>query len=196
MTTDDFNKMHTYFEIYRGELFEPHPIFTSGTPEFRECIEMLNIDIHLFEQVHNSNKMANFNFPTIDFVPLKATDCCLFELHKKPNTIYLEFNMRGKTLMDYYHDDDDHVGDENIRRFEWVGPDFLLNIDGMTPEQISKKEEDIEKWWDRKQNYLNNLGYYKGDPNNTFGIFPLATADIEIEDIIEPRQYLKGATFW
>jgi len=196
MSQDDFNKMHTYFEVYRGELLKPHPYFTNGTDEFRNALEQLNIDIHLFEQVDTKNKSARFNFPGGVLHRLEAKDNLLFEVNKIPNTLYLMFNMRGKNLMDFINDDDDHIGDENIRRYEWNGADFRLEISGWSEEQRLERMKLIDDVWHQHHDYLSSLGFHKGDPTNTVGWLPLATSDIDIAELVEPRQFLKGAKFW
>jgi len=199
MCQEDFNKMHKYFEIFRGELDNPHEFFKNGTDEFKRAVEQFNIDIHLFENLQSGGIGANFNFSYKfeNFEELTYEDKKLFEVNLKDNTIYLEFNMRGKTLYDMYSDDDDYVGLDNVRRYKWIGPDFCLNIRGWSEQKRNNRLKDIDEWWNRKHNLLSSLGYTKGDPNNTFGWIPLATAEIDnIKDLIEPRQFLKGSRFW
>ena len=197
MTQDDFNRLHTYFEKYRGELDNPHPYFTNGTDEYRNSIETVNIYVHKFESIDHSDARANFNFAYSGRRQFTEEENKLFVVDKTKNVLHMEFNMRGKTLMDFIIDEDDHVGEENIRRHKWITADFKLSIDGWTAKQVHRNLERIEDVWHRKGNFLNSLGYYKGDPNNTLGCLPVAHAvDDEIESKIQHRQFLKGARFW
>ena len=197
MTQEDFNILHTYFEIYRGELDNPHQFYIDGTEEFRESIEQLNIDIHLFEHLGSIDRKADFNFAYSGRTKLTEDDNMLFEVDKNANTLYLEYDMSGKNLMVIIMDEDEHIGDANIRRYQWIGCDFRLSIRQWTAEQKATRLAKIKDFWHRKGNWLNSLGYYEGNPNNTLGWLPLAHADIDnIESFIAPRQFLKGAKFW
>jgi hypothetical protein len=196
MTQDHFNWLHTFFEKYRGELLEPHPLYANGTQEYKDSVEMLNIEIHLLENLPKKIKRANFNFKTGVMERILPSDYPEFELNRTPNTLYLQYNMRGKTLYDIFVDDDYHIGDDHIKRAEWMGADFSLTVFGWTDEFRQKTIADVKSWWDRRRNFLSSLGFEEGDPANTFGFVPLARTNEDLNSLLEPRQFLKGARFW
>ena len=196
-TQDELNYLHTWFEIYRGELENPHPLFRNGTQEYQDAIENLNLEIHAYERAVRKYKTANFNFQyDHEFSLLLPEDKAEFEMMRYPNSLYLEYNMRGKSLFVYFMDDDDHVGPDNIRTYKYLNADFALRINGWSEQELKEHREKEEFMWHRKENFLNSLGYYRGDPNNTFGFLRLAYSEWDdIESLIEPRQFLCGAKF-
>lgn len=197
MSQEDFNRMHVWFEIYRGEIFKPHQFFIEGTREFRYAIERFNQVIHMWEKLDKYKTDDNMSIVTFDIergkiVNLDYDDLLNFKLQKYNNTIYLSYIMRGKNLVDLWIDQDDHIGDDNIRPYEFLGSSFILGTKGWSDQEVSNKQKDFESWFNRNSNFLNSIGYYKGDSKCTIGWLPLAHSILpEIKSIIEPRQYLK-----
>ena len=196
MTQQDFNWMHTYFEKYRGEMMEPHPLYNSGTDKYRDAVELLNIDIHLMETLPKGLKRANFNFKSGVMGRLGPNDYDAYEFDRKANTLYLQYNMRGKTLYDVFYDQDNVIGNAHIKRAEFCGADFSLNVFGWSSEFREQRIVDVKKWWAENREFLSSLGFEEGDPANTFGWIPVAHTDHDLESLLEPRQFLKGAKFW
>lgn len=197
MSQDDFNRMHVWFEIYRGPIFKPHPFFTNGSNEFKYAIERFNQLIHMWEQIgkyeNKKNKfMINFDIYGGVCTKLSEEDILNFDLNITDNTIYLSYIMRGKNLVDLWVDNDHHVGDENIRSYKFLGSNFLLMGTGWMPEERVANKEKFNQWFEKNSNYLNSLGFRKNDPTCTVGWLPLAHSTIiNLKEIIEPRQFLK-----
>ena len=197
MSQDDFNKMHVWFEVYRGELNNPHEFFISGTKKFKNAIERFNQLIHMWEKIDKYNKHDSMSVSIFDInkgfvTELNNEDILNFELKKTDNTIFLSYIMRGKNLVDVWADSDHHVGDENIRPYMFLGSNFFLSTKGWSDEETIRNKNNFNSWFDRNSNFLNSLGFYKDDPKCTIGWLPLAHSTLpEIKSIIEPRQYLK-----
>lgn len=197
MSQDDFNRMHVWFETYRGELNNPHDFFISGTKKFKDAIERFNQLIHMWEKLDRYDKNDGMSISTFDVYGgnierLEEEDMSNFILKKTDNTIYLSYIMRGKNLIDIWTDSDHHVGDDNIRPYMFLGSNFFLSTKGWGKEETDKNTKDFNSWFERNSNFLNSLGFYRDDPKCTIGWLPLAYSTLpEIKSIIEPRQYLK-----
>lgn len=195
MTQEDFNRMHVWFEVYRGELNNPHEFFITGTEEFKYAIERFNQVIHMWEKIERYEKlklsMITFNIGG-KIIDLEEDDLQNFQLCKSKNTIYLSYIMRGKNLVDLWLDQDHHIGDDNVRSYKFLGSSFMLQTFGWSEDHCDHMKKDFNLWFDRNSNYLNSLGFYKGDPKSTIGWSPLAHSTLDdIKSIIESRQFLK-----
>ena len=197
MSQDDFNKMHVWFEIYRGEIYKPHEFFLNGTFEFKYAVERFNQVIHMWELIDpetNRYKTTKINFDIFHgkVIELEKDDLNNFRFECFDDTIYLSYIMRGKNIMDLWQDNDHHIGDANIRPYKYLGSSFLLMIKGPSEEKMLQNKIEFDKWFHNNSNYLNSLGFYKDDVKSTIGYLPLAHSTLsEIKSIIEPRQFLK-----
>jgi len=199
MSQDDFNKIHTWFEVYRGELYKPHKFFLEGSDNFKYAIERFNQLIHMWENIYKFKK-TDSALLTVDIlgwqniIDLEYDDYQNFEFMRYGNTIEMSFISRGKTLIDFWTDGDDHVGENNIRPYKYLGSNFTLSIeDRWNVRDLQFHKNDFDNWFDKKSNYLNSLGFYKNDCKSCIGWLPLAHSLIpNIKEIIQPRQYLKN----
>jgi len=200
MTQNDFNKIHTWFEVYRGELYKPHKFFLEGSDKFKYAIERFNQLIHMWEKIDHFEK-TNSAMLTVDIlgpqhiIELEDEDYNNFEFMKYPNTIQLAFISRGKNLINFWRDGDEHIGEHNIGPYKYLGSTFSLvaKENGWDTETLNYEKNSFNNWFDRKSNYLNSLGFYKDDPRSCIGWLPLAHSLIpNIKEIIQPRQYLKN----
>ena len=194
---DEFNRLHTWFEVYRGELNNPHPFFVNGSDDFKYAIERFNQLIHMWE-VQDEFARKDITTVNIDFnqhyrIEMEDSDYENFEFYAHTDSITLPFISRGKTLVDFWRDNDDHVGDENIRKYRYIASNFKIRCSGgWTQEHYEEKWAEFSEWFDRKSNYLNSIGFYWDDPKSCKGYLTLAHSDItNTRDIIKPRQFLK-----
>ena len=195
---DEFNRLHTWFEVYRGALDDPHPYFITGSPEFQQAIERFNQLIHMWE-VQDEFARKNITAVNIDFnhhsrIPMEDDDYRNFEFMSYSDSIVMPFVSRGKTLIDFWRDNDDHVGDENIRQHSNIGSNFKLRCSGgWTEEHRKEKWAEFSDWFRRKENYLNSIGFYWDDLRCCKGYITLGYSTIpNTRDIIAPRQFLKS----
>ena len=195
---DTLNYLHSLFENYRGHKLNPHPLYESGTEDYKNAIDELNIYIHKYERTNSESKTANFNFQyDHEMNVLTLEDRQEYEVMRHSNSLYLEFNTIGKALYVFFTDDDQHVDIKDIKRYEYLNADFTLYINGWSEEKIKKEKQRIDKKWHTLGNALNAAGFYRDDPNNTLGFLRLAHSEYDdIESLIEPRQFLCGAKFW
>lgn len=194
ISQEDFNKIHTWFEVYRGKLENPHEFFQAGSNEFQHAIERFNQLIHMWEASKIGNPIAEFDVDMSSTIPFEDGDYKNFEFNRYTNAIRLPFVSRGKTLLDLYYDDDNHIDNSNVISYKYISSSFLLYC---TPGWDEKKQRErysaFMNWFDQKSNYLNSLGFHKDDPKSCIGWIPLAHSLIpDIKSIIEPRQHLKS----
>ena len=196
MSQDDFNRLHTWFEVYRGELNDPHPFFRDGSKSFRCAVERFNQLIHMWEMVDNYDELGNaavtVDIHRAEYIDLDADDYENFELRQYPNTLTLSYIMRGKNIVDLYTDQDHDIGDENIRKYKYLGSTFVLNINGWTDEETNHHRVDFWTWFFENEDFLASIGFKAGDHDLSLGWIPLAHADIDnVKELIDNRTCLK-----
>jgi hypothetical protein len=189
---DFFNEAHVLFEVYRGEIDKPHRLYENGSGAFRFAVERFNELIHLCETYYRSDAFITPR-AVVDFygkhyrTQLTENDYNNFEFMRYDNTLYLSFMNRGKTLIEYYLDDDHHVGDDNIRKYRYLGSNFVISIRGWNQETQQKQWQLFSDWFDSKEEFLTGLGFKKSDA----GWLPLAHTEEDLYHTIKTRQFIK-----
>lgn len=191
---ENMNKVHLFVENFRGNYDHPHQFFEEGTEEFQTAIERLNQVIHEWEAIQNGHGP----YVEVDFYGIGGTqdieddDRKHFAIEKYDDTIYLSYNMRGKSILSVCVDDDDDVGGHNIQPYKYIKSNFMFVMGGWGEEKTTYYNAKFNSWFKRNDNYLNSLGFYRDDPKITAGNLPLAYSLIsDTKSIVETRQFLK-----
>ena len=194
LSQEDLNEVHLYVENFRGDYDTPHEFFRKGTDRFQLAVERLNQVIHEWEAIDNGNGP----YVEVDFygpggtLDIEDEDRAYFDIEKHDGTIYLSYNMRGKTAFAVAMDDDHVVGDQNIQPYKYIKSNFMMVTEGWSEQRTIDNKEKFDSWFVRNGNYLNSLGLYKDDPKLTVGNLPLAyTTTPDIKSIVETRMFLK-----
>ena len=203
LTQEDNNKLHVYFEKYRGAILDPHPYFVNGSYQYKKAMEDMNILIHRWESLEESEKheiparRMVFNFSKNNRRLLEDNDYLHFDYPPTFGELTISYCEVGKPLYDVYEDNDEHVGEENIRPLRYYSADFNLFFYCHTNfDDKEKWKNKFNSWFDDKSNYLNSLGFTKGDPKNALGLITVADIindenRLYIIENIETRQFLK-----
>jgi hypothetical protein len=203
LTQEDHNRLHLFFEKYRGPVLNPHPNYVDGSNAYRKAIDELNILIHRWEYL-NSFGIGNGRRCVFDFYssryPLEDKDYYEFKLAKNFAELYINYCEVGKPLQDVWKDKDVIIGEDNIRPLKYYSADFGVKFKQTSKEKEQQDLKSFFEWFDRNENFLNNLGFYKNDPKISLGYIPVARCiDTHTEqfiiDNIEQKQFLKRIEF-
>lgn len=156
MDQDDLNQLHKYFEIYRGPVLQPHELYEKGPQEIKKALEDFNIYIHEYEDLLRVNRLVNDGKSArVDVVflgkrtryELHADDFKYFELYPDFGHLSAHYCEVGKQLLDVFRDNDEIVGEENIRPFKYMSADFDIFFGRtLNPEAIYYSELDFKEW--------------------------------------------------
>lgn len=210
ITQEQHNVLHTYFEKYRGPILKPHPFFRHGSRDYRNAMENLNLLIHRQESfnrdtISNSRNRrivveftnsARYNLLKEDYV-----DC---NYHKKFGEICLKYCEVGKPLYDVFKDQDEDVGDDNIKPQYYYNSDFCINLPEKDPsdQKINQWNAEFKQWYYNNSNWLKSLGLDDSDPAVLAGQITVAHINtsldrFEIIKSLEPRQHIKNIeVYW
>lgn len=128
--SDDPNHLHKFFETLRGGVLSPNPWFENAPEYVQAAVSNFNVLIHNYEKLLQSHHLS----PTItctfkcDRFILDEEDYQHFTYDWKFGTIYINYCEIGKHLLELYGDNDDVVGDHNIRPLRYYSADFKLKF--------------------------------------------------------------------
>ena len=88
---------------------------------------------------------------------------------------YIDYCELGKPLWDVYQDQDEIVGDDNIRPLQYFSPNALIQFcPTASVTAVQQQLRGFNQWWDENKQFLSKLGFKKGDPKNAIGSIPVA----------------------
>lgn len=180
MTQDHLNLLHLYFEKLRGGILSTSEYWKKATPDQQKILERYNVLIHKTENFYR-NRNSRSNYPRIvcTFQPKKRqllsdSDYKHFTLVRKFGEVYINYCEVGKPLYDVFKDNDDIVGQDNIRPLKWFSPDFTISFYDRLQNNVDIFLTKMNSWWDLNEEKLNKLGFSKNDPKNAIGNIPVA----------------------
>jgi len=179
MPQEQLNHLHHYFENLRGGSDNPADYFLRATKIQQHALERYNVIIHRAENFYLSNSKWSTPRIVVTFnnrkrYKLKDEDYQHFTLNREFGEVYINYCEVGKPLYDVFKDDDDIVGEDNIRPLRWYSPDFTAYFHSRRKSNVDRFLAEMDEWWDRNDNYLTALGFTKGDPKNAIGNIPVA----------------------
>ena len=182
ITQEDSNKLHHYFEILRGENESPNEFYINAPSLIKKYIEEYNVLIHRWEDLGLPGRIV-VHFRDRPVFDLADEDYQHWTLDYQPGDIKLNYCHKGKTIFDVFKDQDDIVGEDNIRPQFKYSPDFNLGfIKG--PGEIKQ----FNDWWIDNQE---KLGYSFRDPKAAIGHAVVGKC---VDDPEKVKQYIYGST--
>lgn len=189
MPQEQLNLLHHYFETLRGGVLSSGKYFDSADREQQLALELFNILIHRSEHFYMKEKYnisAHFPRITVTFnnlkrVPLQDDDYNFFTFHRKFGEVHINYCEVGKPIYDVFKDNDNVIGDDNIRPLRWYSPDFSVHFYNKSSYSVARFVQHLSKWWDKNVEQLADLGFIKGDPKNALGSIPVAMLETNLD---------------
>jgi hypothetical protein len=179
MPQEQLNNLHHYFENLRGGVLSPGSYYKSANALQRDCLDRYNVIIHRAENFYSGHTKQGVyprivsRFHNRQRYPLMDKDYQHFTFERYFGELYINYCEVGKPIYDVYKDNDDIVGEDNIRPLRFYSPDFTCYFHNRSLSSIQNFENGMNEWWDRNDNYLTALGFTKGDPRNAMGYIPV-----------------------
>ena len=184
MSQEHFNDLHTYFERFRGSVWNPTHYYRKGSRSVKEAFTAYNVAIHRFERNIRREPLAEKNIyhpavvVTFRFLPrtrMKDEDYGHFTLKNTFGEICVDYNEVGKHLWETCIDNDEVQGEDNIRPMRFLAASFEFWLGPTdTDRQLEEKERRFSEWFAQNENWLTNAGFTYGDPKNAIGHLPVA----------------------
>jgi len=166
---DLFNELHRFFEDFmHPDSGEPHEFYWHGPKMVKQAIREFNVLIHRYEQFENLGcpkiNVSIHQRPTRDMV---QEECELFGWGINNGDVTLKYCHHGKHLVDYWNDEDDHIGDKNILPQFAISSDFKIYF---CDTYGKRREKEFFDWMDERKEFLESINIIKDDPMLTTGL--------------------------
>jgi hypothetical protein len=165
---NSFNILHKFFEDIRGPIVEATPFFNVAPENVKIAINRFNIMIHEFESYisdkHNTHPESSriiVTFNDRDRFKLEDEDYDHFTMYRNFGGVYINYCEVGKTIQDVLEDDDQIIGNSNIRPLSYYSADFQVKF-GSTMKDTSYKSlmEKLKTQYESKREFFENLGLF------------------------------------
>jgi hypothetical protein len=178
----DLNYLHKFFETLRGGIDDPTPWFQAAPDNVQKAVNLFNILIHNYEKLLNSNHLS----PTITCTftaerhQLEPEDFQYFTYDWKFGTIYINYCEVGKHLLELYIDNDNVVGEHNIRPLQHYSADFKLKFFVDRPRgEFKKFNQGVKAWCKKNSSFFKQLGITE----LALGLIPVATINYKLSGL-------------
>ena len=191
MDQQTMNNMHVFFEQLRGPIEEPLEWYVYAPDEVKKAIERLNLLTHEYEYGELYKEWDNYSnamiVGTYDSRPrFELTDeqYNLFTYRFVFGGLYINYCVVGKPVLDVFLNQDEVLGDDNIRPQRHWSADWMIKFGQPLPEEmITAMESQFDSWFTEKEQFFNNLGIERG-PKLALGQIPVADLDRYCEECI------------
>jgi hypothetical protein len=206
---DTLNYLHKIFEDYHGLLDQQtHPLWSVAPNDVKQALADLNVNVHRCESIIRKNRGKPRVVITWYGLPKKHTfdlvDYELLENQFKFGTVYINYVEIGKTLDDFWRDDElgenKHAGAEAFRPFKYFSADLVIRFHDVDKELSAYEEQENKKYFLKHQKYFENLGYNENDACLQPGFIPVARLNSELTkkeilDKLKDNQLITGVYF-
>ena len=156
---DALNQLHHHFEILMGQVWDISPYMITADDETKYQIRQLN------NLVHETQSRLAVNELPLEILPAMTVVSYLnihrelfddsyydsFDINRNFGDIFLHYTQTGKTPMEAFTDDDDHVGDENINALRYISGEYNLWWGrSYTEEQVAERKSSLRKWLNKR----------------------------------------------
>lgn len=199
LNQDDLNYLHHIFEQYHGRYGEQdsNEFFRAAPRAVQDALADLNIWIHRYETLGGIPRfVATWKYkPYRDLLTPQALQ--QFTLHEDWGDLRLNYCEIGKTLYDFWHDNDQYVGDDNFVPQRHFCFDFTVRFSDATVQETQAIEEKIWQYFDSRADFFHAMGYFRHDPRLSLGSLTIGKLDTsrgrtEIFAAISHHQRLKN----
>lgn len=157
---DTLNYLHSMFEQYHGQLGEPTGWFESAPEPVQRAIAELNVLVHRCESLVRGAKprlvCTYYRMPKQDC--LAWSDYDLMTDHTAFGDLCLNYCEIGKTLEDFWRDQDDYVTAQTFKPFRYFSADFNVRLYELSAEELQYQRTGIAEYYDANREQFESAG--------------------------------------
>ena len=157
---DTLNYLHSIFEQYHGQLDQPTEWFESAPKQVRRAIASLNVLVHKCESVDRGNKprmvATYYALPKQDC--LAWSDYDLMTDHTAFGDLCLNYCEIGKTLEDFWRDQDEYVTANTFKPFRYFSADFNVRLYELSAEELQEQRKGIAEYYNANRTQFESAG--------------------------------------
>ena len=157
---DTLNYLHSMFEQYHGQLGEPTGWFESAPDSVQKAIAELNVLVHRCESLVRGAKprlvCTYYRMPKQDC--LAWSDYDLMTDHTAFGDLCLNYCEIGKTLEDFWRDQDEYVTAQTFKPFRYFSADFNVRLYELNAEELQEQRTGIAEYYDANREQFESAG--------------------------------------
>ena len=157
---DTLNYLHSMFEQYHGQLGEPTGWFESAPDTVQKAIAELNVLVHRCESLVRGAKprlvCTYYRMPKEDC--LAWSDYDLMTDHTAFGDLCLNYCEIGKTLEDFWRDQDEYVTAQTFKPFKYFSADFNVRLYELNAEELQEQRTGIAEYYDANREQFESAG--------------------------------------
>ena len=157
---DTLNYLHSMFEQYHGQLGEPTGWFESAPDTVQKAIAELNVLVHRCESLVRGAKprlvCTYYRMPKQDC--LAWSDYDLITDHTAFGDLCLNYCEIGKTLEDFWRDQDEYVTAQTFKPFKYFSADFNVRLYELNAEELQEQRTGIAEYYDANREQFESAG--------------------------------------
>ena len=157
---DTLNYLHSMFEQYHGQLGEPTGWFESAPNTVQKAIAELNVLVHRCESLVRGAKprlvCTYYRMPKQDC--LAWSDYDLMTDHTAFGDLCLNYCEIGKTLEDFWRDQDEYVTAQTFKPFKYFSADFNVRLYELNAEELQEQRTGIAEYYDANREQFESAG--------------------------------------
>ncbi len=208
------NHLHVYFEKLRGSVLSPGPFYSAAPLHVQQALTDYNLLIHRFEDLRRG-ELLNKACPHAiccwdperrERLPLAPEDFKEFRTGGGFGFLNLNYCELGKPILDVYYDQDEVIGDDNIRPLRYYSADIFFDFTPVGPTRFYRrwmKNYRLRKWWRKNHHRVAGTSTQLFSPANALGHITLGMldrlrgsvkglSDQEIIELVGQHQFFKG----
>ena len=165
---NSFNILHKFFEDIRGPIENPPEFYKNAPHEVQEAVNRFNIMIHEFESCM-FNELLNNKHPESRLIvtfndrlrhKLIDEDYEHFTMKWAFGKVYVNYCEVGKTILNFIHDNDSHMGTSNIRPQRHYSADFQVKFaPTISDKELHRRIEWLKAGYNSKKEFFESLGF-------------------------------------
>jgi hypothetical protein len=142
--------------------------YTNAPANVQYALGQLNIWIHRLESIDSYARfVCTFSSDGRGRIPFAPDDYKEFTLLEKWGGLYINYCEIGKTLVDMYRDNDEHIGNEAFIPQRYFKSDFNVKFTHHTPEEYAELEQNVINYYEKNLEKFVALGHF--DPKFALG---------------------------
>jgi len=157
---DTLNYLHSMFEQYHGQLGEPTGWFESAPEPVQRAIAELNVLVHRCESLVRGAKprlvCTYYRMPKQDC--LSWSDYDLMTDHTAFGDLCLNYCEIGKTLEDFWRDQDEYVTANTFKPFRYFSADFNVRLYELSAKELQEQRTGIAQYYDANRTQFESAG--------------------------------------
>lgn len=192
---NSFNILHKFFEDTRGPIVEATAFYNNAPENVKIAINRFNIMIHEFESYVSSKDKTHpearlvVTFNNRDRYLLKDEDYNYCTMFRNFGEVYINYCEVGKPVYEVLKDNDEIIGNSNIRPLSYYSADFQIKFGStMTDTEYNTLMEKLNTRYENKRDFFENLGLFY-NKKLALGLIPVAKINQVYSEFIDMTEF-------